>query len=250
MTIDVDRGLLAQAHELLASRVAGGHTEDPDHPETVQAMQIVLNIPKSEPPARTSLLEASARAVVSVCLDPRAVTDAGWREGLIGWYDHLIRKVTRRARNKQWEDVQQLPGVTVEVAGTLARALVPSSVADIPDEVRKLQIKGTELKKDPQATAPVDDAVALIALNAGLDMSAGKAAAQAGHGSMLLAAAMDVPEVLAWAESGFQLQVRDVPEEEFRRLAGLERAVVVRDAGFTEVAPDSMTVVALPPATA
>lgn len=46
--------------------------EDPEHPETIQAMQIALNMPKQNPPARTELLESAARAVVGVCLDERA----------------------------------------------------------------------------------------------------------------------------------------------------------------------------------
>lgn len=250
MTIDVDRGLLTQAHELLAERVGHGHSEDTQRPETVQAMQIALHVPKAEPPERTSLLEAAARAVVAVCLDNRAVTDADWRAGLTGWYDHLIRKIARRGRNKQWEDVQRLPGVTVEVNGACARAFVPSPVEDVPRDLGKLQIKGTELEKDPRSSAPVDPAIALIALNADLDMSTGKAAAQVGHGSMLLAAAMDRGEVQAWARTGFELQVRELPGEEFRELVAREDAVIVRDAGFTEVAPDSVTVVALRPATA
>lgn len=250
MTIDVDRGLLAQAHELLVSRVGHGHAEDPQRPETVQAMQIALNVPKSDPPARTSLLEASARAVVAVCLDGRAVTDAQWRDGLTDWYDHLIRKIARRGRNKQWDDVQGLPGVTVDVEGAQARAFVPSPVEDVPRDLGKLQIKGTELEKDPRGSAPADPATALIALNAELEMSTGKAAAQVGHGSMLLAAAMTLEEVHAWAQTGFELQVRELPGEKFRELAARDDAVLVRDAGFTEVAPDSVTVVALPPATA
>lgn len=246
----MDKGLLAQAHELLVSRVGHGHVEDAERPETVQAMQIALNVPKVDPPERTSLLEATARAVVAVCLDGRAVTDADWQAGLTGWYDHLIRKIARRGRNKQWEDVQRLPGVTADVNGAQARAFVPSPVSDVPRDLGKLQIKGTELEKDPRSSAPVDPTRALIALNADLEMSTGKAAAQVGHGSMLLAAAMSLAQVQVWAQTGFELQVRELPGEQFRELAAREGAVLVRDAGFTEVAPDSVTVVALPPATA
>ena len=46
--------------------------ENPDEPATIQAMQIALNLPKQEPPARTEVLEAAASAVVAVCLDERA----------------------------------------------------------------------------------------------------------------------------------------------------------------------------------
>ena len=76
-------------------------------------------------------------------------------------------------------------------------------------------------------------------------MSAGKAAAQVGHGSMLLAAAMSLDEVEKWAAQDFALCVREVDPEDFAEACGRQNAVVVRDAGFTEVAPDSATVCAL-----
>ena len=76
-------------------------------------------------------------------------------------------------------------------------------------------------------------------------MSAGKAAAQVGHGSMMLAAAMSVDEARAWADTGFELSVREVSGEDFRTACAQDGAVVIVDAGFTEIAPDSATVCAL-----
>ena len=92
---------------------------------------------------------------------------------------------------------------------------------------------------------PRDPHVPLIALDASLHMSAGKAAAQAGHASMLLAAARDTAWVQRWAEAGFPLNVRELPREEFAELAARASAVAVCDAGFTEVAPGSTTALAI-----
>lgn len=139
---------LAFAHALLVERVSSdrhARSEDPADPDTVQAMQIALHVPKSDPPHRTDLLEAAARAVVSVCLAEEVATDEAWRTGLEDWYDHLIRKVARRARNKAWDDVQAVSGITMSAAGAQARAFVPTAVSRVPDAVRKLQIHGTEL---------------------------------------------------------------------------------------------------------
>ena len=56
-----------------------------------------------------------------------------------------------------------------------------------------------------------------------------------------------IPEsVTAWATDGFPLQVCEVSHEKFAQLASDPAAVVVQDSGFTEVAPGSVTVVALP----
>lgn len=234
--------MIAAAHQLLRDRVSGDYkarTEDPEDPKTVQAMQLAINLPKQDPPSRNQVLADAARASVAVCLDPRAGTDGFWRDALDAWYSHRIRKVARRARNKAWDDVQALPGVTV---GSV-RAFVPSAVSEVPHAISKLQIKGTEIESGEEL--PLDAEAPLIALNASLHMSAGKAAAQAGHASMLLAAARDAAWAQRWAEAGFPLGVRELPREEFAELATRPEAVAVRDAGFTEVAPGSTTAIAI-----
>ena len=78
-------------------------------------------------------------------------------------------------------------------------------------------------------------------------MSTGKAAAQVGHASMLLAARLTLDEVREWADSGFALAVREIPNAEFVAHLDSPGALPVRDAGFTEVAPDALTVLAVPP---
>lgn len=239
---------LAFAHALLVERVSSdrhARSEDPADPDTVQAMQIALHVPKSDPPHRTDLLEAAARAVVSVCLAEEVATDGAWRTGLEDWYDHLIRKVARRARNKAWDDVQAVPGITMSAAGAQARAFVPTAVSRVPDAVRKLQIQGTELPAD--APGPVDPDVPTIVIDAGLAMTTGKAAAQVGHASMLLAADRDLEWVRGWAEKGFPLNVREIPTSQFEECSNRPGAVLVRDGGYTEVAPGTLTAVAYAP---
>lgn len=236
----------AAAHTLLAHLVERDYrdrTEDPDDPSTVQAMQLALNLPKQDPPARNQVLTDAARAVVAVCLDERAGSDGFWREHLAAWYSHRIRKVARRARNKAWDDVQGLPGITV---GT-ARAFVPSATNEVPHAIAKLQIKGTEL--EDTTTSPIDIKGPILLIDASLTMSLGKAAAQVGHASMLYAAALPLEAARAWAETGFVLSVREVDPDIFAKYAEHPEAVAVRDAGYTEVAPGSVTVVALPPGT-
>lgn len=237
---------LIDAHRFLVQSLTapGRGDEDPDDPQTVQAMQIALHVPKPDRPRRDELLAAAAQAVVAVCLDPRAGQNGAWHDALGQWYSHRIRKIARRARGAGWDNVQALPGCTATVGGASARAFIPSAVADVPHLIAKLQIRGTELPVDEQSQP--DASIPLIAVDAELEMTAGKAAAQAGHGSMLLAAAMSGEHVSAWAADGFPLQVREIPRAEFAQLATDPAAVAVQDSGFTEVAPGSTTVVALP----
>lgn len=232
-----------RAHALLVDRAKEGpHFEDPTKPETVQAMQIVLKLPKTDPPARHNILAAAAQAVVRVCLDERVATDYAIHEAFHAWYGHLIRKVVRRARNAGWEHIQHLPGITATVEDAQARAFVPSAVNAVPAEIKKLQISGTDVPWEEELPEPTEPVV--IYCDAGLVMSVGKAAAQVGHASMMLAAQRPVEFVEAWAKAGFPLAVREVPSEVFQAHCEAPDAVAIRDAGFTEVEPGSITVVA------
>ena len=244
MTVSQASEAFATAHRLLAEtrKDYRQRSEDPDDPSTVQAMQLVILLPKVDPPSRNQVLVDAAKATVAVCLDPRAGVPGFWRDGLGRWYDHRIRKVARRARGKAWEDVQALPGVTV---GSV-RAFVPTSVADVPHVVSKLQIKGTDLEQSELLL--FDANVPTIYVNSTLNMSLGKAAAQVGHAAMLYAAQLPEDAAYVWSQQDFALNVREVDAAEFARVLSTPGAVPVQDAGFKEVAPGSTTVVAVPPA--
>jgi peptidyl-tRNA hydrolase len=74
--------------------------------------------------------------------------------------------------------------------------------------------------------------------------------AQVGHGTMLLATFLELPVLTRWSEAGLPVAVRQASPEQWTDLTeasgqGLgTRRVAVRDAGFTEVDPGTVTVVA------
>lgn len=237
-------------HVVLADGYGG--RPDPTDPRQVLAMPIILHIPKTAPPARSALLEAAAAATVALCLDERVGTGAdgqpgSWRDGFLDWIGSRIRKVSRRARGAQWRAAQEVDGITVDVDGAQARALVPGPVGALDPRIARLQIGGTDLAHD-EPGAP-DDGLPVIWVNAALEMTVGKASAQVGHAAMLLAGAMSAEQAWEWAGRGYRCSVRDADATQWARLAPLVaegRAVAVRDAGFTEVAPGSVTVIAQP----
>ncbi|MFD7325203.1 peptidyl-tRNA hydrolase [Streptomyces sp. NPDC059875] len=206
-------------------------------------LPLVVRIERAEPPARTDALETAARAVLEILADERAHGDGEWAQAMTDWQDARIRKVVRRARGAEWRRAESLPGITVTGAAAEVRVFPPVPLDGWPKELAKLQVSGTDLEDpDPAGPGAPRPGAALLWLNPDLDMSAGKAMAQAGHGAQLLWWEMPDADRKAWREAGFPLSVRTADPARWAELttSGLP---VVRDAGFTEIAPGSCTVV-------
>lgn len=209
-------------------------------------LPLVVRIEKSAPPARTDALETAARAVLTILADERSQGDGEWARTIREWQDARIRKVVRRARGAEWRKAAALPGVTVIGQEAQVRVFPPVPLDGWPKELAKLQVSGTDLDDPEPPGAPAGD-LPVLWLSPGLEMSAGKAMAQAGHGAQLAWWELAEADRKVWAEAGFPLAVRVAD------VAGWERLVssglpVVRDAGFTEIEAGSQTVVADHPA--
>lgn len=210
-------------------------------------LPLVVRIERADPPAHTDALETAARAVLALLSDPRAVEPDGvWAERVHAWQDARIRKVVRRARGSEWRRAEELPGITVTGASAEVRVFPPVPLDGWPKELVKLQVSGTELD-DPEPPAGPDPLLPVLWFNPDVPMSTGKSMAQAGHGAQLAWWALAEPDRAAWLGSGFALAVRTAEPGQWAELtrSGLP---MVRDAGFTEIAPGSCTVVADHPA--
>ncbi|MGW7333473.1 aminoacyl-tRNA hydrolase [Streptomyces sp. NPDC054840] len=210
-------------------------------------LPLVVRIEKAEPPARTNALETAARAVLVLLTDERAHGEGEWARAVRDWQDARIRKVVRRARGAEWRKAETLPGVTVQGDGAQVRVFPPVPLDGWPKELAKLQVSGTDLDDPEPVAATAEPGLPVLWLNPGLDMSAGKAMAQAGHAAQLAWWELTEAERAAWRDSGFRLAVRTAPGERWAQLSG-SGLPVVRDAGFTEIAPGSATVIADHPA--
>ncbi|WP_133886321.1 peptidyl-tRNA hydrolase [Streptomyces sp. BK208] len=209
-------------------------------------LPLVVRIERAAPPARTDALETAARAVLVMLGDERSTGDGEWARAMRDWQDARIRKVVRRARGAEWRRAEALPGVTITGKAAEVRVFPPVPLDGWPKDLARLQVSGTDLD-DPEPPAEADPTAPVLWMNPELDMSAGKAMAQAGHGAQLAWWELSDGERTAWRDAGFPLSVRTADPSRWEGLttAGLP---VVRDAGFTEIAPGSCTVVADHPA--
>lgn len=94
----------------------------------------------------------------------------------------------------------------------------------------------------------------VLLVDASLGMGVGKVAAQCAHAALAAAGGADTLTVAQWQGAGEKVVVLSVPgREQMDQLSAKARAVglpvhAIRDAGRTEVAPGSQTVVAIGPA--
>ncbi|MFD7863748.1 peptidyl-tRNA hydrolase [Streptomyces sp. NPDC059783] len=222
-------------------------TERTDRDEAPQyVLPLVVHIEKTAPPARTDALRTAARAVLVMLSDERSTGEGEWAEAMRDWQDARIRKVVRRARGAEWRKASALPGITVTGEEAEVRVYPPVPLDGWPKELAKLQVSGTDLD-DPEPPAAPDLSGPVLWLNPDLGMSAGKEMAQAGHGAQLAWWELSDAERTAWREAGFPLSVATPDPVRWKELT-VSGLPVVRDAGFTEIAPGSCTVVADHPA--
>ncbi|MGY3204897.1 aminoacyl-tRNA hydrolase [Streptomyces sp. TE5632] len=205
-------------------------------------LPLVARIERAAPPARTDALETAARAVLTMLADERSTGEGEWAQAIRDWQDARIRKVVRRARGAEWRRAEALDGITVTGTSAEVRVFPPVPLDGWPKDLARLQVSGTDLE-DQEPVPPADPAVPVLWLNPDLDMSAGKAMAQAGHAAQLAWWELTDEDRTAWHDAGFPLSVRPAAPSHWPALitSGLP---LVRDAGFTEIAPGSSTVVA------
>lgn len=204
-------------------------TEDP------RAMIFVVNDDKNITLTDTEVIEAVIHSMLHVL----ASDDA--QPAVSQWLDGRIRKLVKRARNKQWDDLDNVEIFYAEttVGSAKVKAFAPIPVSQTPAEVRKLQLTG--LKTTPSEDTTKTDAGLHVTVNSELSMSVSKSAAQAAHAVQLFIMNNHEDEVKSWVESGCIVNVA------FNTITDDSSAGVVHvyDAGLTEIPAGSLTATAV-----
>lgn len=134
------------------------------------------------------------------------------------------------------------------MTGTTAvvRVFPPVPLDEVPKDLAKLQVTGTDLE-DPERPGEPEPGTPVLWVNPHLEMSTGKTMAQVGHAAHLAWLDLPTPARETWQSADFPVAVRTATATQWSALlrTGLP---VVQDAGFTEVEPGSCTVIADHPA--
>jgi hypothetical protein len=157
-------------------------------------------------------------------------------------------KVTLRARGGQWPELlaSEPHAIAGDPHGASVVALPPRRRSERSELLGRLQAMSSALEPAPAVEDPQPDPERMTyLLNPRLSMSSGKTLAQVAHAATMAAA---TGRVEGWVAAGCPGRVLVPPPGVFGALCGSEAlAAEVVDAGLTEVPPDTVTVLALPP---
>lgn len=194
---------------------------------------IILLVDREEPASEQHGIAAAALASAKAYLQDPGNPD--WQM----WADGAFAKSVRRADAKMFAKVlADFPDHVLATVGEgRAVGLPPMPAANLPKLLAKLQVSGTQLPKGTSLPAqPLS-----IVMNASLEMSTGKAAAQAAHALLAWVLESKPAAVQARAAGGFPVGVVELPAKEFRKGARQSAGPVIQDAGRTEIEPGSTT---------
>lgn len=196
-------------------------------------------------------IEAVAAASLSAYLRPAGA--GGAADGWTTWLDVAPAKSVRRVKAgahldqlRAWAEENGVGHAvrTLDVGEVVA--LEPMRYADFPRRAAGAQVNWLDYPREADrigAGGPVEVAVMS-------EISTGKAAAQAAHALWhwalaRLAGSDGLAELQAWERAGMPMRIRLVPADDLPAWANLVQAAAVHDAGRTEVAPGTLTAVAV-----
>jgi peptidyl-tRNA hydrolase len=170
-------------------------------------------------------------------------TDERFAAALEAWRPRP-RKVCLRARGGQWDQVLAQPHAGEADHGVIA--LPPCRRSSRAGVVGRLQAMSTALDPAPQRAPPADDApTPTCVVNPAATMTSGKTLAQIAHAAVM---AVDGGGLGEWIAEGCPGRVLAPGAPAFAAAAQSDGCLArVVDAGLTEIAPGTVTVLALAP---
>jgi len=215
------------------------------HEEEPYALTIVVRLERDNLPSDLSVKKAVAGAIARFFDNEKSSPNGEWYPAIEKWLNGRIRKVTRRARGSEWNKLLELDGFLYQENDVQIFILPPHPNNEPPSLVKKLQVSGLDLEKQPPEEKALSHNTMFIAFNPELEMTTGKASAQVGH-AVQLAIFKNTPHVPErWKNNGYPVAFVswDAINEIMHQT--MTPVIDVYDAGFTEVESGSHTVRAI-----
>ena len=183
-----------------------------------------------------------AGAAAVACLRAFA-SEPGYADAIAAWRERPGKVCLRARTNVQWEQVLAEPHTLAGAPeGEAVVALPPRRRSQRGPLLERLQAMSSALEAPPEE-APAEPGTVTYALNPAAVMSSGKTVAQVAHAAVMAA---DTGALEAWVAAGCPGTVIAPGAARFAALAAQGACVArVVDAGLTEVAPGTITVLAL-----
>jgi peptidyl-tRNA hydrolase len=160
------------------------------------------------------------------------------------WLSGKFTKSVRRGTQSQMDACRDKALSIVKVGDVEAMGFLPSHYLDMPDAMRKMQVSHFERPRASEdgffyTSSPWPPA---IWVNEDVGMSTGKTAAQVAHGLMGWVLRQD--DLIEWMQQGCPFSLFGATREEFNDKLGIA-SVLIEDAGLTEIASGTATVLAI-----
>lgn len=207
---------------------------------------IMLLVDKADPAAHVDAVHAAALASVLAFAEEslsHVDPDPSWAAWLSGPFTKSVRRADAKTFEKLSLKFNDVEHAAVTVGKARAMAFRPTMYGALSRHLSKLQVSGTDLPErgTDQTVSTPEGAPALI-VNAALEMSTGKQAAQAGHALFAWFLSLDTPARREWYENGCPFRLEFVPQEFFDRYAAtVPEELLIVDAGHTEIDPGTAT---------
>lgn len=218
----------------------------PEYEDRPRALQMAARVEKTDPPLLADVFAAAALGVIALLDDHRSLVGGEWYDEVAAWNGARIRKIMRRARSSEWDRAQTVPGLTIRHRTAEVRIFVPGVVDEAPRELRKLQIQSTPLDEPEQVSAlalPPEPTLTVL-LNPAVEMSWGKRGAQVAHAAQRCWQQLDRKARLDWNAANRPVRVVTPTHDLWDALLPT-MSTTIRDGGFTEIAPGTLTAAAV-----
>jgi peptidyl-tRNA hydrolase len=200
-----------------------------------------LVVRKDHPLSRRRAMTLAGAGAVR-CAD-RFRPEPAWTDAFAAWQQRP-RKVALRADATEMDAIAQLGAEPVETELGVTLLALPPRLRSSSEALLASLRPYTDGPRPSEEPPPPEGLHLVYTVRPGVLRTAGKAMAQAGHAALMAADALDPEAVSAWRAAGCPGEVEEVDDETWASRRAAPDAVVVADAGLTQVEPGTETVIA------